>query len=632
MAEPVVSIIIPHKDIPDLLMRCLKSIPVSEDIQVIVVDDNSPDAETYLDRYPELSRPYLEFIRTTKGGGAGYARNIGLDHAKGKWILFADADDFFIEDMYDIILSYVDSEADVIYFKKKSVLSDDISVEIERSFYVNKNIDQYLADGDEWPIRTKMPVPWGKMIKRNLIVKYNIRFDEIICFEDNYFSLLIGYYADIIKVVNSLLYIVTARPHSLMATLWENPEGLKIKAEVAFRSDKFMLQHHVCRERFTRWYLLRMFSKDQPLFKYYFLNKIDEIYPSKSSALRDISKGQSLKFKIKLYLYSLQVLLNNQMDIEKYNIFPRSFDLDSFWNRFLNKCKHYVHLFLLDHFPKVIISRRWKREMGYSLDWKHPRDINEKIQWLLVYGDTSEWTRLADKYKVREYVKEKGLEHLLVPLYGVWDDTKQIDFDALPEKFVLKCNHDYGSTILVDKNSADYNRKDICEKLDNCMKKDFGYKGELHYRGIPRKIIAEKYLEMCDSDKALSSSIIDYKVWCFNGEPCSIITMYDRTKDSLINEAYDLDWNAHPEYLVPSRHCWIGNGKIPKPKSFSEMMEASSILSKGFPEVRVDFYEIDGRLFFGEMTFTSGEGMMKQYTPEYRKFLGDQVILPKRKR
>ena len=90
--KPLFSIIIPHYDIPDLLMRCLKSIPVSEDIQVIVVDDNSPDADTYLERYPELSRPYLEFIRTTKGGGAGYARNVGLDHAKGKWLLFADAD------------------------------------------------------------------------------------------------------------------------------------------------------------------------------------------------------------------------------------------------------------------------------------------------------------------------------------------------------------------------------------------------------------------------------------------------------------------------------------------------------------------------------------------------------------
>ena len=286
-------------------MRCLKSIPVSEDIQVIVVDDNSPDTDTYLERYPELSRPYLEFIRTTKGGGAGYARNIGLDHAKGKWILFADADDFFVEDMHDMILSYVDSEADVIYFKKKSVLSDRISEEIERSSYVNKNIDHYLADGDEWPIRTRLSAPWGKMIKRSLIVKFNIQFDEIMCFEDIYCSLLIGYYADIIKVVNRVLYIVTTRPNSLMTSLGKNLEGLRIRAEVAFRSDKFLLQHHVCRKRFTRWCLLRMFIKDRPLFNYYFLYKIDEIYPSKFSALRDISKGKSLNFKIKLYLYSL---------------------------------------------------------------------------------------------------------------------------------------------------------------------------------------------------------------------------------------------------------------------------------------------------------------------------------------
>ena len=124
--NPIFSIIIPHKGIPDLLMRCLKSIPMSEDIQVIVVDDNSPDADTYLERYPELSRPYLEFIRTTKGGGAGYARNVGLEHAKGKWLLFADADDFYVEDMYDIISSNADSEADVIYFKIESVLSENI--------------------------------------------------------------------------------------------------------------------------------------------------------------------------------------------------------------------------------------------------------------------------------------------------------------------------------------------------------------------------------------------------------------------------------------------------------------------------------------------------------------------------
>ena len=120
--NPLFSVIIPHREIPDLLMRCLKSIPVSEDIQVIVVDDNSPDVDTYLEKYPELSRPYLEFIRAPKNGGAGYARNIGLNHAKGKWLLFADADDFFVGNMYDIISMHVESDADVIYFQNRQFI------------------------------------------------------------------------------------------------------------------------------------------------------------------------------------------------------------------------------------------------------------------------------------------------------------------------------------------------------------------------------------------------------------------------------------------------------------------------------------------------------------------------------
>ena len=108
------SIIIPHYDIPNLLVRCLKSIPVREDVQVIVVDDCSPDSEEYVARYPELTRPFVEFYTTASHGGAGCARNVGLRHAKGRWLAFADADDFFVEDMYDIICSYADSEADVI--------------------------------------------------------------------------------------------------------------------------------------------------------------------------------------------------------------------------------------------------------------------------------------------------------------------------------------------------------------------------------------------------------------------------------------------------------------------------------------------------------------------------------------
>jgi glycosyltransferase involved in cell wall biosynthesis len=300
------SIIIPHYDIPDLLMRCLKSIPVSEDIQVIVVDDNSPNADTYLERYPELSRPYLEFIRASKNGGAGYARNIGLDHAKGKWLLFADADDFFVENMSDIIYSYVDSEADVIYFKIKSVLSEDINIATIRDAHVNKNIDQYLLDGDEWPVRAQMFGPWAKMIKRNLMVKYNIRFDEVMYADDAYCSLQIGYYARTILVVNRVLYVVTYRSNSQTYHFCLKPNELRLRAEAAFRMDKFMLQNDFCREHRLNFFLVKMLTHDRRLFKYYFF-KLEEIYPSKLSALRDICKNSPRRFKIKFYLYSLLV-------------------------------------------------------------------------------------------------------------------------------------------------------------------------------------------------------------------------------------------------------------------------------------------------------------------------------------
>lgn len=304
--HPTFSIIIPHKEIPDLLMRCLQSIPVSEDIQVIVVDDNSADADTYMERYPELSRPYLEFIRATKGGGAGYARNVALEHAKGKWILFADADDFFVDDMSEIIYSLVDSEADVIYFKKKSVLSENISIEKQRDSYIDKIIDRYLTDGDEWPVRFRLPTPWGKMVKRDLLVKYSIRFDEIVYSADVYFSLLVGYYAEIIKVVNKVLYVVTCRSDSLSADFCSKPGELEQRAEVAFRCDKFMLRNGFSRERRTPFFLLKMLNHDRRLYKFYFF-KLDEIYPSKLSAIWDISKNHSLKVKILLYIYSFLV-------------------------------------------------------------------------------------------------------------------------------------------------------------------------------------------------------------------------------------------------------------------------------------------------------------------------------------
>ena len=194
--EPLFSIIIPHYNIPDLLMRCLKSIPVTEDIQVVVVDDNSPDVDTYLERYAELSRPYLEFVRTTKGGGAGYARNIGMEHAKGKWLLFADADDLYVDGMYDIICQWVDSDADIVFFKIQSVMSDNLNQEISHP------LARYLIciNCEQQPYYEKQKGLYGKL--KRMIFLEGERTLPLICWAKSFYAIILGRYAKLILQIN----------------------------------------------------------------------------------------------------------------------------------------------------------------------------------------------------------------------------------------------------------------------------------------------------------------------------------------------------------------------------------------------------------------------------------------------
>lgn len=305
--NPQFSIVIPHYDIPDLLMRCLDSIPIREDIQVVVVDDNSPDAETYIDRYPQLSRPFLEFVRTTKGGGAGYARNVGLERAKGKWLLFADADDFYVDNMHEMLLSRSKSEADIVFFRTKSVLFENTSCESGQDGYLNDITDIFLNTGDEWPIRTRFYVPWGKMIRRDLVVRHNIRFDEVKYSNDCFFSVCAGFNATTIEVADQVLYIKTARPGSLMANHLKTAEDVRIRADVYFRIEKFLLQHDMCRNRVFPEYMILLLRFDRVQYRYYFYHRILELYPSRWDAINHFRKGHSFKAQAVIVLYSLLI-------------------------------------------------------------------------------------------------------------------------------------------------------------------------------------------------------------------------------------------------------------------------------------------------------------------------------------
>ena len=205
------SVIIPHFNIPDLLLRCLGSIPVRDDIQVIVVDDNSPSRERCREGLSALSRPYLTYIEADRNGGAGYARNIGIGKAEGKWLLFADADDFYAEDAFDVFDRYKDSDAGIIYFRVSSVMCDNPSIPSGREAYMEKLFRSKSTD----PLRCMHYIPSGKMIRRSLVEDNGISFEDIPFSNDVVFSVKAGCAAAKVERCDHRVYYLTERPGSL---------------------------------------------------------------------------------------------------------------------------------------------------------------------------------------------------------------------------------------------------------------------------------------------------------------------------------------------------------------------------------------------------------------------------------
>lgn len=276
--------------------------------------------------------------------------------------------------------------------------------------------------------------------------------------------------------------------------------------------------------------------------------------------------------------------------------------------------------------PKKGISIIFRSVLGYDMSWDNPQDLNEKINWMKLYSDTSEWSRLSDKYHVREYLREKGYGDLLVPLIGKWNKVEDIDWNSLPDKFVMKMNNGSGDALICnDKSQLDieYWKKEF-KKL---FKTTFGVTmGEFHYSKIKPCIIAEELLD-ATNQPVKTTSLIDYKVWCLDGKPCYIYTCLNRNNTSIEVNLYDTDWQACTEHCVNTHHCLISKTEVPRPATLNQMIQTASSLSKGFPQVRIDFYEVGGKLYFGEMTFTSNSGYMDYFTRGFMLELGKKVKL-----
>lgn len=266
-----------------------------------------------------------------------------------------------------------------------------------------------------------------------------------------------------------------------------------------------------------------------------------------------------------------------------------------------------------------LLNKMFLKKFGRKISKENPQTFNEKLQWLKLYWRDPKAEICADKYLVREYVGEKGLGHLLNDLIGVYDNVDEIDLDQLPEQFVLKCTHGSGCNIICkDKNLLNWD--DAKEKLSSWMKINYYWPSrEWVYKNHEPKIICERYL---DDEKV--GELIDYKFFCFNGEPEYIMTGTDRfSKDGLKVDFFDVHFN----HLDFTRDHPMKGDNIEKPKNFDKMLEYSKVLSKDFPFVRVDFYEANGKLFLGELTFFPGGGFEKFQPEEYDYSFGEKLNL-----
>lgn len=272
--------------------------------------------------------------------------------------------------------------------------------------------------------------------------------------------------------------------------------------------------------------------------------------------------------------------------------------------------------------PRLNIRYTFKKYHGYYPDLSNPKSLDEKIQWMKLHllGNAPIYTRCADKYAVRDYVREKGLGALLVPLLGVYDRVEDISWDSLPQQFVMKYNFGNGLNI-VCRDKSDLSPKGVKKKLRRWdRRKPHLTHAEMQYKGIPHKILVEQFL----TPEEGQDQPADYKIYCFNGQPYCCMICTERASGRPLFQYVDRQFQRlHIEYgdegALPIR---MDSDKI------SEMYEYAKVLSADFPFVRVDFYLSSGKIYFGELTFSPAGGHDRTRLPEQDQFLGSLLQLP----
>ncbi|MBR6622307.1 MAG: glycosyl transferase [Ruminococcus sp.] len=270
---------------------------------------------------------------------------------------------------------------------------------------------------------------------------------------------------------------------------------------------------------------------------------------------------------------------------------------------------------------KDFISKMYKIKIGKKLNLAKPHTYTEKLQWLKLYDQRPEYTIMVDKCAAKEYVASKIGEQYIIPTIGIWNSPDEIDFSSLPEKFVIKCNHNSGLGMYICHDKNKMNISKVKRDLKKGMAQDYYLTGrEWPYKNVKRRIIAEKYME-----DSTYKELRDYKFFTFNGVPKILYITQGRGADgATVADFFDMDFNHLPLTIDHD----MAETPPDKPECFDEMKRLAAILSEGTPQLRVDFYEVDRKVYFGEMTFFHCSGFEAFHPNEWDKIFGEWVTLP----
>lgn len=282
---------------------------------------------------------------------------------------------------------------------------------------------------------------------------------------------------------------------------------------------------------------------------------------------------------------------------------------------------------ILEHFftwlPDILyIKLMFRFKMGCWPNLKNPQTFSEKLQWLKLYNRRPEYTKMVDKYAVKEYVANIIGDEYIIPTLGVWDNPEDIEWDKLPNQFVLKTTHGGGSNgVVICKDKAIFDKDKAVSLLKRSMKQDiYMLLKEWPYKNVPKKIIAEQYINPISQQKDLP----DYKFFCFNGVVRALFIGTERETGNVKFDYFDADFN-HLNLI--QQHPMSGR-ELPKPINFEKMKQIASKLSVGIPHVRIDLYDVNGKIYFGEMTFTHHGGLVPFHPKKWDYVFGNWLMLP----